>query len=189
MTAPLVTHRRPWVPLVNMLVAVAALVIALIALAFAPADTVLIPPTPAAAVVAEARPGTRRPASHRRMRPNQGLPPMLNPTTFDAVVADHRRDLEAQARTARLASHAPKAARRGARPWLTSAIRLLARRSSRLRHCFAVVRRPFGVRADGHPRRSDGEGSGTLTGAVPELLASPSGTPRPRNSAAIKLET
>ena len=50
---------------------------------------------------------------------------MLNPTMFDAVVADHRRDLEAQARTARLASRAPKAVRRGARPWLTSAIRLL----------------------------------------------------------------
>ena len=54
MTAPLVTHRRPWVPLVNMLVAVAALVIAVIALAFAPADTELIPPTPAAVVVAQA---------------------------------------------------------------------------------------------------------------------------------------
>ena len=53
MTAPLVTHRRPWVPLVNMLVALAALVIAVIALALAPADTELIPTTPAA-VVAQA---------------------------------------------------------------------------------------------------------------------------------------
>ena len=54
MTAPLVTHRRPWVPLVNMLVAAAAFVIAVIALASAPAETVTIPQTPAAAVVAQA---------------------------------------------------------------------------------------------------------------------------------------
>ncbi len=54
MTAPLVAHRRPWMPLVNMLVAVGAFVIAVIALASAPAETELIPPTPAAAVVVAA---------------------------------------------------------------------------------------------------------------------------------------
>ena len=51
MTAPLVAHRRPWMPLVNMLVAVAAFVIAVIALASAPAETELIPPV--AVVVAD----------------------------------------------------------------------------------------------------------------------------------------
>ena len=53
MTAPLITHPRPWAPLVNMLVAVAAFVIAVIALASAPAETVPNPQTPAV-VVAQA---------------------------------------------------------------------------------------------------------------------------------------
>ena len=51
MTASFVTHRGPWVTLVNMLVAVAALVISVIALASAPTVTEIIPPTPAVDVV------------------------------------------------------------------------------------------------------------------------------------------
>lgn len=51
MTLPLVTHQRPWVPVVNMLVAAVALVISMIALASAPTQTALIPPTPADDVI------------------------------------------------------------------------------------------------------------------------------------------
>ncbi len=58
MTAPFITHRGPWVTLVNMLVAVAAFVISVIALASAPTVTEIIPPTPAVDVVSAARAAT-----------------------------------------------------------------------------------------------------------------------------------
>ena len=61
-----------------MLVAVGAFVIAVIALASAPAETELIPPTPAAAVVAQAP--ARHPSSSRPLTaaPASGASPVLN---------------------------------------------------------------------------------------------------------------